>query len=157
MASVFKFCNVSVQSQIIPELLDGVKAGFIGCPMGYRPSDICCSAPTGSGKTLAFVVPIVQALKGRVEPQVRALVVLPTRDLANQVYKVFEAYTSGTSLRIGMAYGLKSFTYEQEHLMRTKKGGQVADVVVATPGRLVDHVKHTQGFSLKYLRFLVSF
>ena len=44
-----------------------------------RPCDICVSAPTGSGKTLAFVLPIVQSLKTRVVPRVRALAVLPTQ------------------------------------------------------------------------------
>ena len=45
----------------------------------FRPHDVCVSAPTGSGKTLAFVLPIVQALKGRIVPKVRALVVLPVQ------------------------------------------------------------------------------
>ena len=53
---------------------------------------MCVSAPTGSGKTLAFVLPIVQALRNRVVPRVRALVVLPVQDLATQVYKVFLQY-----------------------------------------------------------------
>ena len=47
----------------------------------FRPHDVCVSAPTGSGKTLAFVLPIVQALRNRVVPRVRALVVLPVQDL----------------------------------------------------------------------------
>ena len=58
----------------------------------FRPHDVCVSAPTGSGKTLAFVLPIVQALRNRVVPRVRALVVLPVQDLATQVYKVFLQY-----------------------------------------------------------------
>ena len=102
----------------------------------------------------------MQALKARVEPQVRALVVLPTRDLANQVYKVFEAYTSGSSLRVGMAFGLKSLASEQTQLVHVTKAGVTesrVDIVVATPGRLVDHVKQTKGFSLQFLRFLVRY
>ena len=51
----------------------------------YRPSDLCVAAPTGSGKTLAFVLPVVQALAGRLVPRVRCVAVLPTQDLASQV------------------------------------------------------------------------
>ena len=69
-----------VQRQVIPYLLE--------LSPRYRPSDLCVSAPTGSGKTLAFVLPIVQALSGRMVPRVRAMAVLPTQDLAIQVYKV---------------------------------------------------------------------
>ena len=45
---------------MIPILLDGVRDGNLKGKAGYRPSDVCCSAPTGSGKTLAFVLPVVQ-------------------------------------------------------------------------------------------------
>ena len=68
-----------------------VKYSTISIPQ-FRPHDVCVSAPTGSGKTLAFVLPIVQALRNRVVPRVRALVVLPVQDLATQVYKVFLQY-----------------------------------------------------------------
>ena len=50
----------SVQMQVIPSLLESISTGFHIGRAGYRPSDICVSAPTGSGKTLAFVLPIVQ-------------------------------------------------------------------------------------------------
>ena len=53
----------AVQAQVIPILLDGVRDGNLKGKAGYRPSDVCCSAPTGSGKTLAFVLPIVQVRK----------------------------------------------------------------------------------------------
>ena len=72
-----------VQRQVIPQLIGSAKRKF------FRPSDICVSAPTGSGKTLAFVLPIVQSLKSRIVPRVRALVILPVQDLAAQVFKVF--------------------------------------------------------------------
>ena len=73
-----------VQQQVIPKLLD--------VNSKYRPNDLCVSAPTGSGKTLAFVLPIVQSLTGRLVPRVRAVAVLPTQDLASQVYKVRFGY-----------------------------------------------------------------
>lgn len=46
--------------QVIPEILDTVRYGFVLGRAGFRPPDICVSAPTGSGKTLAFVLPIIQ-------------------------------------------------------------------------------------------------
>lgn len=49
-----------VQMQVIPEILDTVRFGFVLGRAGFRPPDICVSAPTGSGKTLAYVLPIVQ-------------------------------------------------------------------------------------------------
>ena len=52
----------AVQAQVIPILLSGVQNGNLTGRGGYRPSDICCSAPTGSGKTLAFVLPIIQVV-----------------------------------------------------------------------------------------------
>ena len=82
-----------VQRQVIPHLINTVQRKF------FRPSDVCVSAPTGSGKTLAFVLPIVQALKSRVVPRVRALVILPVQDLAAQVFKVFRNYTENNNLR----------------------------------------------------------
>lgn len=51
---------ITVQAQVMPVLLNGVNDGHLKGKGGYRPSDVCCSAPTGSGKTLAFVLPIVQ-------------------------------------------------------------------------------------------------
>ena len=68
-----------VQRLVIPKLISNLKSQL------FRPGDVCVSAPTGSGKTLAFVLPIVQSLRNRVVPRVRALVVLPTQDLATQV------------------------------------------------------------------------
>lgn len=50
----------SVQSEVIPAILESVSSGLLLGPGGYRPRDICVSAPTGSGKTLAFVIPVIQ-------------------------------------------------------------------------------------------------
>ena len=67
-----------VQRQVIPHLLQASPK--------FRPSDVCVSAPTGSGKTLAFVLPIISALRSRMVPRVRVVAVLPTQELASQVY-----------------------------------------------------------------------
>uniref|UniRef100_A0A2R9A1J1 ATP-dependent RNA helicase n=1 Tax=Pan paniscus TaxID=9597 RepID=A0A2R9A1J1_PANPA len=144
-----------VQAAVIPALLESAACGFLVGRGGYRPSDLCVSAPTGSGKTLAFVIPVVQALLSRVVCHIRALVVLPTKELAQQVF--FNIYTDATSLRVSLVTGQKSLAKEQESLVQKTADGYrcLADIVVATPGRLVDHIDQTPGFSLQQLRFLV--
>ncbi|XP_075913830.1 ATP-dependent RNA helicase DDX51 isoform X2 [Petromyzon marinus] len=147
-----------VQAQVIPAVLEGAAGGFILGRGGQRPSDICVSAPTGSGKTLAFVIPIVQLLMDRAVCQIRALVVLPTKELAQQVWKEFRAYADSEGLRVALACGAQRFGEEQQSLVETTPEGLVvsrADVVVATAGRLVDHLARTPGVSLAHLRFLV--
>ena len=123
-----------VQRQVIPHLLHPNPF--------YRPADLCVSAPTGSGKTLAFVLPLVQLLSKRVVPRVRALVLLPVQDLAAQVFKVFQAY-AGNHLRVKLISGQKSFAQEQMELVVATESGfhSLADIIVATPGRLVDHIQ----------------
>ncbi|XP_067163126.1 ATP-dependent RNA helicase DDX51 [Apteryx mantelli] len=146
-----------VQAEVIPAILQSASNGYLMGQGGYRPRDICVSAPTGSGKTLSFVIPIVQALLDRVVCQVRALVVLPTKELAQQVSKVFNIYTDGTGLKVVSVTGQKSFAKEQEMLVQKKVTGycSLADIIVATPGRLTDHISQTPGFSLTQLRFLI--
>nr|XP_028686041.1 ATP-dependent RNA helicase DDX51 [Macaca mulatta] len=146
-----------VQAAVIPALLESAACGFLVGRGGYRPSDLCVSAPTGSGKTLAFVIPVVQALLSRVVCHIRALVVLPTKELAQQVTKVFNIYTDATPLRVSLITGQKSLAKEQESLIQKTADGFrcLADIVVATPGRLVDHIDQTPGFNLQQLRFLV--
>ncbi|XP_070807184.1 ATP-dependent RNA helicase DDX51 [Pituophis catenifer annectens] len=146
-----------VQAEVIPAILDCGPNGALAGRGGYPPSDICVSAPTGSGKTLAFIIPVVQALLDRVVCHVRALAVLPTKELAQQVAKIFNIYTDGTGLKVVQLTGQKSFMKEQESLVETTLMGfrSLADIVVATPGRLVDHLQQSPQFSLQELRFLI--
>ncbi|MBN3296107.1 DDX51 helicase, partial [Amia calva] len=147
-----------VQAEVIPAVLESVCHGLLVGRGGYRPRDICVSAPTGSGKTLAFVIPVVQALMERVVCEVRALAVLPTKELAQQVCKVFHSYAEGTGLKVVLLIGQKSFAVEQTSLLENSGGTgsrSLADIVVATPGRLVDHINKTSGFSLQHLRYLI--
>ncbi|XP_072217997.1 ATP-dependent RNA helicase DDX51-like [Leuresthes tenuis] len=67
-----------VQVEVIPAILEGAQYGLLIGEGGYRPRDICVSAPTGSGKTLSFVLPVIQVLMERVVCEVRALAMLPT-------------------------------------------------------------------------------
>lgn len=106
-----------VQSAVIPSILSQMENYTFFGRGGYQPSDICVSAPTGSGKTLAYVLPIIQSLLQRVVCHLRALVILPTKDLANQVKQVFEMFTEETKLKVGLASGSKSFLKDQEQLV----------------------------------------
>ena len=131
-----------------------------------HPGDVCVAAPTGSGKTLTYVLPIVQVLSTRTVVRLRALVILPTRELVTQVVSVLSAVAAGTGLIIKSATGQQSFAQEQRALVgetsREQAGGEIAqggaslvDILVCTPGRLVDHLASTPGFTLQHLRYLV--
>jgi ATP-dependent RNA helicase DDX51/DBP6 len=103
-----------IQSLVIPDVIVAERN-----MTSLRVRDVCCAAPTGSGKTLAFVLPVLNALATRRVRRLRALVILPSRDLAQQVYDVFDAYTKGSKndLRIGLAIGQTDFHAEQKKLI----------------------------------------
>ncbi|CAO3583151.1 unnamed protein product [Absidia cylindrospora] len=146
----------AVQMQVIPAFLRR-KALY---DTRRAPGDLCISAPTGSGKTLAYVLPIVDILSKRIVTRLRALVILPTRDLVVQVKETFDAFVKGTDLKVGIALGQHSFIQEQMALVGKSDelyngGHSKVDILIATPGRLMDHLKDTPNFTLQHLRFLV--
>lgn len=111
-----------VQAQAIPSVLAG--------------RDMMAAAQTGTGKTAGFALPLLQRLTME-GPQVasnsvRVLVLVPTRELAEQVHESFKAYGAGLPLRTFVAYGGVSINPQ---MMKLRKG---LDVLVATPGRLLD-------------------
>jgi ATP-dependent RNA helicase DDX51/DBP6 len=138
---------------------------------GAFERDVCINSPTGSGKTLAYALPIVQMLSTRKVRCLRALVVLPTRDLALQVKEVFDAIAPVVGLSVGSAVGQSSLADEVSNLVRKPKQELYptideeyvkmepqtkVDILVATPGRLMDHINMTNGFSLEHLQYLVG-
>lgn len=141
-----------VQSAVIPWLLN-----VNSKPTPFRPRDLCVSAPTGSGKTFAYAIPIVHMLLTRVQRKVRALVVLPVNELAVQVVKVFKKLCENTRLTCVLLTKFVPFETEQASLVGQCDGEYYskADIVIATTGRLVEHIHSTKGFSLKDLKFLV--
>uniref|UniRef100_A0AAG5D5H9 ATP-dependent RNA helicase n=1 Tax=Anopheles atroparvus TaxID=41427 RepID=A0AAG5D5H9_ANOAO len=141
-----------VQENVIPWILEAHSK-----PAPFWPRDICISSPTGSGKTLAFAVPIVQLLLKRAAPAIRALVILPVQELAEQVYGVFQKLCAGTNIRAIVLSRKQSFHLEQAKLVDCFNGEyiQKVDIVVTTAGRLVEHLHSTTGFTLRQLRFLV--
>lgn len=117
-------------------------------PAALSGHDIIGLAETGSGKTGAFAIPILQALLE--SPQrLFAVVLAPTRELAFQINEVFDAL--GSSIHLHCACIVGGIDMMTQSIVLAKK----PHVIVATPGRLVDHLQHTKGFSLRNLRFLV--
>jgi superfamily II DNA/RNA helicase len=110
-----------IQAQAIPVALAGL--------------DVLGIAQTGTGKTAAFTLPMIETLKaGRAKSRMpRSLVVEPTRELADQVSLAFERYAKGTKLSWALLIGGVSFGDQEKKLDRG------VDVLIATPGRLLDH------------------
>jgi ATP-dependent RNA helicase RhlE len=128
-----------IQEKAIPSILAG--RDILGC------------AQTGTGKTAAFAIPILQSLSRerrvkRDTHQVRALILAPTRELAVQIGESFEAYGQYLSLRTMVVYGGVSQNYQTDVL----RAG--VDILVATPGRLLDLI--SQGFiSIQHVEMFV--
>ncbi|XP_062543939.1 probable ATP-dependent RNA helicase Dbp73D isoform X2 [Armigeres subalbatus] len=141
-----------VQETVIPWILEAHRK-----PAPFWPRDVCISSPTGSGKTLAFAIPVVQLLMKRISPAVRALVILPVKELADQVFGVFDKLCKGTKLRPLLLSRKQVFSVEQTKLVDQFNGEYISkvDIVVTTAGRLVEHLHSTKGFTLKNLRFLI--
>ena len=196
-----------VQAGVLPLLLPTAK---------QHRADLCVSAATGSGKTLGYVLPIIQSLTPLKLTKLRALVILPTRELVNQVHKVVELCAAVSGLKAGTAVGSRSLEEEKSSLMkqewrydpdayhrrRAKLSGKpsdpsaededqedtdsddsentdwyarmcalsdparnfpdhvpqhrsAVDILVCTPGRLVEHLRSTKGFDISTLEWLV--
>jgi len=128
-----------------PDLLRGVKElGFTrptpiqtdAIPPAIEGRDVLACAMTGSGKTAAFILPILQRLMARPRGRTRALVITPTRELAAQIEQHLSELAVHTPLSGAAIYGGVSMG-PQEHALRSG-----VDVIIATPGRLLDHFKH---------------
>lgn len=124
-----------IQAECIPPALSG--------------RDIIGIAPTGSGKTIAFALPILHRLWDYPQPNF-ALVLSPTRELAYQISAQFEA--------LGAAMGVRSVVIvggEEDRVQQAVRLAKKPHIIVATPGRLHDHLNSTKGFSLRQLKHLV--
>ena len=181
-----------VQAGVLPHLLPTIN---------QHPGDVCISAATGSGKTLSYVLPILQDVQPTAPSKLRAIIVVPTRELVDQVRRTFSLFSS-PSLKIATALGSRSLSSEQEQLVEKRQrhdpegwkryqafldapawdsdassvsssGSFIpgdafdlsdehvpvfeskVDVLITTPGRLVEHLRHTRGLTLKDLSWLV--
>ena len=111
-----------IQEQAIPPVMDG--------------RDVLARAMTGSGKTAAFLLPILHRLLGRPRGTTRVLILTPTRELAAQIAEHLEGFAAHTPLTGAAVFGGVGMA-PQERAMR-----RGVDVLVATPGRLLDHFRH---------------
>lgn len=135
----------AVQVTLIEELLVDIRRQTLDpTPRG----DYLVNAATGSGKTIAYLVPVLQAILTRRRVRgtgVKAVVMVPTRPLVSQVYGDALRLSKGTDVTVVALRGDMSVGEERERLRE-------ADVVVTTPGRLMEHIDH---MDLGALRFLI--
>lgn len=127
-----------VQAKTIPVLLTG--------------KDVLGAAKTGSGKTLAFLIPAIEllySLKFKPRNGTGAIVITPTRELALQIFGVARELMAHHSQTLGIVIGGANRRQEAEKLA---KG---VNLLIATPGRLLDHLQNTRGFVFKNLRTLI--
>ena len=129
-----------------PDLLKGVKElGFTrptpiqeqAIPPAAEGKDILACAMTGSGKTAAFLLPILHRLIGKPRGTTRVLILTPTRELAAQIHQHLEQLSVHTPVTGAAVFGGVGMG-PQEHALRSG-----VDVIVATPGRLLDHLRHS--------------
>jgi len=127
-----------IQAQAIPHILEG--------------RDLMGLAQTGTGKTLAFGLPLIQRLRqdgGRALPgTARALILAPTRELVNQIAETLTGFTNGTPTRVTCVVGGASLNVQTRALSRG------TDILVATPGRLLDLIER-RALSLGKTEYLV--
>ncbi len=122
-----------IQESAIPPLLEG--------------RDVIGQAWTGSGKTLAFALPMIESISSDVK-SLQALVLCPTRELAQQVGRVIRQLVSGTSLSSTIVFGGRAIGPQQDAIQRG------AQVVVGTPGRILDLMRR-RSMRLDRVRYLV--
>ncbi|KAL1954804.1 hypothetical protein VTO42DRAFT_708 [Malbranchea cinnamomea] len=120
-------------------------------PVALLGKDIVGGAVTGSGKTAAFIVPILERLlyRPRKVPTSRVAILMPTRELAVQCYNVatkLATYTDITFCQLVGGFSLR----EQENILK-----QRPDVIIATPGRFIDHMRNSASFTVDTLEILV--
>lgn len=140
-----------------PALVAGLEgAGFTRCtpiqaltlPVALPGGDVAGQAQTGTGKTLAFLVTVMNrllirpALADRKPEDPRALILAPTRELAIQIHKDAVKFGADLGLRFALVYGGVDYDKQRELLQ------QGVDVIIATPGRLIDYVKQHKVVSL---------
>lgn len=122
-----------IQKRSIPLIMDGV--------------DVIAKAPTGTGKTLAYLLPSLTRLEAN-SRHVQMLILAPTRELAIQITDEISQLIEGEALKLLAVYG------GVDTASQLKKLGRGIDIVVATPGRLIDHMKQGS-IDLKHLKILV--
>ncbi|KAF9481157.1 DEAD-domain-containing protein [Pholiota conissans] len=122
-------------------------------PVALLGKDVVGNAVTGSGKTAAFMIPMLERLlyreKGKRSAATRCVVLVPTRELGVQCYEVGVKLATHTDIQLALLVGGLSLK-SQEATLRTRP-----DIVIATPGRLIDHIRNSPSFNLDAVDVLV--
>ncbi|KAL2136594.1 hypothetical protein VTI74DRAFT_2899 [Chaetomium olivicolor] len=120
-------------------------------PIALMGKDVVGGAVTGSGKTAAFVVPILERLLYRPKkvPTTRVVILTPTRELAIQCHAVATKLASHTDIKFCLAVGGLSLKVQEAELRLRP------DVVIATPGRFIDHMRNSASFAVETVEILV--
>lgn len=120
-------------------------------PLALSGRDICGRAVTGSGKTAAFMLPLLERLLHRQKHELatRVLVLTPTRELAVQIQQMTQRLGQFTSIRVALVVGGLSMNAQAAELRARP------EIVVATPGRIIDHLRNTHSVDLDSLAALV--
>ncbi|CAG9833384.1 unnamed protein product [Diabrotica balteata] len=154
-----KFSNLDIHKYIVSNLekhnfttLTNVQEKSI--PAILQGQNVLVRSQTGSGKTLAYAVPVLQALQN-INPRiqrtdgVQVIIVVPTRELALQSYELFKKINTFQWIVVGNLCGGENRNTEKTRL---RKG---VHILIATPGRLLDHMLHTNAFKTNNVRCLV--
>merc|ERR1719167_434457 len=120
-------------------------------PVALLGRDICGCAATGTGKTAAYMLPVLERLLYRpaADAVTRVLALVPTRELGVQVYQVTKQLAQFTSIDVALSVGGLDLKMQESMLRKNP------DIVIATPGRLIDHVKNTPSFGLESIEVLI--
>ncbi|CAD1813372.1 ATP-dependent RNA helicase DRS1 [Candida parapsilosis] len=119
-------------------------------PIALLGKDIVAGAQTGSGKTAAYLIPLIERLIFKNATSTKAIILTPTRELAIQVYDVGKKLGQFVkNLSFGLAVGGLNLR-QQEQQLKSRP-----DIVIATPGRLIDHIRNSPSFSVEDVQVLV--
>ena len=160
MADIVDFSSFGLDPRILETIR---KMGYVtptpiqvkAIPAVLAGRDVMGAAQTGTGKTAGYGLPMLQKLLAKENSSasparhpVRALILAPTRELADQVNENLSAYAKGTNLRVGVVYGGVNIRPQSDMLRRG------VEVLTATPGRLLDHIEQ-KAVSLSQVEILI--
>ena len=136
------FCIKNIRKDILAALShSGITAltqiQSLAIPLVLAKKDVIASASTGSGKTLSYLIPLVEiCLAQRKNNNSSALVLVPTRELAHQVYSVCRLLIASFRIDAALVAGGDNFNDQELSLAKS------VDIIIATPGRFADHIRH---------------